>query len=271
MNRFSLIFFMAVMLGSLFFVKVAEAADNDLCICQTGTEPQNQVGFFKLGCKVWHIGKSCGKKLTVSFDKSLDEILSEYPSAKSLNISYVGHWSSAHESVGFLKNTIAPVIRKHDVAVTVDNTACLATDNPFLIVNYLKASPDVAGKINFKGNQAISTGLWDKALIGKNNFWAKISGENLEVTFPRCREFEKKDCAGMFQAGESGVCLDENEGRHVFLSCDEGIRTVTRMDSDGKRTRRVKEKFHSWKRNESKTVRDAAEYLQSIAGRYYSY
>ena len=190
--RYSFLAFMAVMLGSLFFVKVAEAADYDLCVCQTGTEPRKQIGFFKMGCKVWHIGRSCGKKLTVSFDKSLDEILSENPTVKKLRVSYVGHWSSAEESVQFLAGTIVPLVRKNDVSVTIDNTACLATDNPFKILNYLKSQPDVAGKIQFKGNQAISTGLWDKALSGKNNFWATISGEKLEVTFPSCKEFEKK-------------------------------------------------------------------------------
>jgi len=264
----SFILFMAVMLGSLFFVKVAEAAkENDLCICQTGTEPQNEVKFFKLGCKVWHMGKSCGKKMTVSFDRSLDEILAENPSAKKINVSYVGHWSSAYESVQFLDYTIAPLIRKHDVSVTIDNTACLATDNPFVIVNYLKSLPDVAGRIEFKGNQAISTGLWDKALSGKNNFWAKISGEKLDVTFPGCRDFESKGCMGAFQSNETGVCFDEKSEKHVFLRCEEGERTVTRMDSSGKRASKVKEKYFSWKRFMAEREEDAADYLRRLAGR----
>lgn len=263
--RYSFLFFFAFMLGSLFFVKVAEASDNDLCVCQTGTSPKNQVGFFKLGCKVWHIGRSCAKKMTVSFDKSLDEILAENPTVKKLKLSYVGHWSSADESVSFLATSVVPVVKKHDVSITIDNTACLATDNPFKILNFLKSQPEVSGRILFIGNQAISSGLWDKALVGKNNFWAKISGEKLEVVFPSCREFERKECTGLFQDRETGVCLDEKAGKHVTLRCEEGVRTVTRLEPGGKRTTRVQEKFHSWKRSADASPEDAAESLKSLA------
>lgn len=225
----------------------AFAKDNDLCVCQTGAEPKSQVAFFKMGCKMWNMGQSCSKKITASITKPLDEILAENPTVKKLRVGYVGHWSSARASVSFLRSSIVPAIQKHDISVSIDNTACLATDNPFVILNYMKTIPEAA-KIDFKGNQAISTGMWDKILEGKNNFWANINGEKLEVTFPTCKSFEDKICSETFQGGGTGVCHDEKDDSHVFLRCDEKEIWVTRLEPGGKRTERVKVKKGFWKR-----------------------
>lgn len=224
------------------------AADFDLCVCQTGTSPRGQVGFFKLGCKFWNATQSCTKKMTAGFDDSLDELLAQHPATKKLRLGYVGHWSSARASSAFLQNQIVPLVKKHDVAVSVDNTACLATDNPYFIQKYLRSVPEVAGRIDFRGNQAISTGMWDKLFEGKNNFWARVSGDPVAVTFPACREFEGKVCSRDFQKNGTGVCEDQNEGTHVFLRCQEETRTVTRMPPGGKRPERVKEKVGFWRR-----------------------
>ena len=242
MKNIALLFSAILLLATM--GETSAAADNDLCICLTGTSPSGQVEFFKAGCKLWNMGQSCKKKITVSEADSLEDILKANPQAKSLNIGYVGHWSSAHASRNFLKYSIVPLIRAHDVTVNVDNTACLATNNPYIILNYLKTL-DVADKINFRGNQAISTGMWDGLLAGKNNFWANINGKNLEVTFPLCSTFEGQGCMGVVQDGGTGVCHDEKDDSHRFLKCEEGHRWITR--SDGKRATRVKEKSYTWK------------------------
>jgi hypothetical protein len=67
------------------------AQDNDLCVCLTGTSPSNQVGFFRLGCRMWNAGNSCGKKLIVSENENLESILARNPGARTLKIGYVGH------------------------------------------------------------------------------------------------------------------------------------------------------------------------------------
>ncbi len=215
--RLFLIFFFSLLLSGTVMAK-----ENDLCICQTDTYPRVQVGIFKLGCRVWNAAQSCTKKMTVSFTESLDEILAKYPSAKKVKIGYVGHWASADQSTQFLQGTIVPLIQKYDVKIEIDNTACLATDNAYKIVNYLKTLNGEAEKITFRGNQAVSTGIWDKGLSGKNNFWALIKGDSLEVTFPACKEFENRGCMGSVQGGGTGVCQDEEAGSHVFLRCDQG-------------------------------------------------
>ena len=243
---------------------VASAADNDLCICQTGTEPRSQVGFFKMGCKMWNMGQSCSKKMTASLDRPLEEILAVHPEAKKIRVGYVGHWSSASATVSYLRDSVVPAVKKSDVSFSIDNTACLATDNPYIILNYLKTIPEEASRIEFRGNQAVSTGMWDKVFEGKNNFWAKVSGENLEVTFPECKSFENKVCSQQFQGGGTGVCSDEEAGSHVFLRCDEKEVWVTRMDPGGKRTERVKVRKGFWKRMELEFQVKASPYYATV-------
>lgn len=225
----------------------AAAAEHDLCICQTGTEPQIEVGIYKLGCKFWNSIQSCSKKMTVSFSDSLDNILSENSWARSIRLGYVGHWSSSYETVNFLSREIVPAIRKHDISFSIDNTACSSTDDPYQILGYLKIIPE-ADRISFSGNQAISTGMWDRLLIGKNNFWAKISGKKLKVTYPSCKEFENKNCFGMFQLHSTGVCKDEESGNHVFLRCEEVFKSVIRPTYSRREAREEKEKAVRWKR-----------------------
>lgn len=235
----------------LFFLSVsggAFAREFDLCICQTGTQPQNERGFFRAGCRLWNQGQSCDRKVTASFDTPLEEILSRHPDAASVRIGYVGHWSSAEESVAFLEDSVVPLIRERNLTVSVDNTACLATDNPFVIVDFLQVL-DVAERITFEGNQAISTGMWDGLLPGNNNFWARVSGADLTVTFPSCREFEGHGCFKFAQAQETGVCRDEATGDHVMLQCREHTRMVTRRSGpNNRRVQRVEQEYHAWGR-----------------------
>lgn len=235
----SILLFLVVFLSSF---SSAFAEKTDLCICQIGDWPSNQRGFFKAGCKAWKMDQSCKKKVTAN-QGPITEVLEKYPDVKTLKIGYVGHWSSASESVQFLRDHVVPVIREKDLTVDVDNTACLATDNPYVIVNYLK-TVDVADRITYRGNQAVSTGLWDKFWLGKNNFWAVISGKDLEVQFPSCKKFENKGCMGWAQGNESAVCHDEENDTYAFLRCSNEKTVVT----EDEQTEVKKKKLSKWRR-----------------------
>ncbi len=191
---------------------------DDLCICQTGSEPREQVPAFFAGCEAWLNLQMCVRKKIVSISKPLIDVVDKGMKPRSIKVGYVGHWGSAEESVQYLSSEILPVIKKYDVSIKVDNTACLAVDNPYVIMDYLNSITE-GPRIRFLGNQAISTGMWDKFLPGRNNFWAKIDGKKKEVTFPSCKSFEKKICFGMFQGGEKGICHDTKTDGHAFLEC----------------------------------------------------
>ena len=204
---------------SFTFIGVVNAAEQDLCICQTGIRPSSQLPFFKIGCRLWNLAQKCNEKLTISVNDSIEDILSSRPQVKAIKLGYVGHWGSADEAVDFLHDKIMPSIIKYNVHFDIHNTACLSTDNPYDILNYLKSIGKYAANINFKGNQAVSLGIWDSVLPGKNNFWANIDGGDLNVTYPNCTEYENKTCAGMFQDNEKGICYDDTNNKYTFLRC----------------------------------------------------
>lgn len=210
----------AMLFSSLFLLAGnAKAGPDDLCICQMGDEPKEQVPAFFAGCEAWLNLQLCLRKKIVSISKPLIDVVDNGMKPRSMRVGFVGHWSSANESVNFLKEEVVPVIQKYDVRVKVDNTACLAVDNPYTVANYLKGIEE-GSKIRFTGNQAISSGMWDKFIPGKNNFWSKIEGKTGEVTFPSCKKFENRVCYTIFQGGEKGVCHDKKTGAHVVLKCE---------------------------------------------------
>ncbi len=254
--------------GFLGSASEVRAQDNDLCVCQTGTYPTNQVGFFRLGCRMWNAGNSCGKKLIVPETESLSRILSQNPGTRSLKVGFVGHWSSAAQSVDFLRRSIVPAMRNNDVSVEIDNTACLATDNPFIIANYLRFLGPIGTRIKFRGNQAISTGLWDRTLPGKHNFWATISGETLEVDFPTCAEFENRGCLGVVQREGRGICRDENSGEHVTLRCQFERNTQVIPANGDNAEQTVEQSQYLWKRSQNSSRHDPRIPLQQNANSY---
>lgn len=244
--------FMAIFsIMSLDMISPAQAAGHDLCICQTGSKPANQVAFFKAGCKLWNLAQKCSKKITISVEDSIENILSKRPKVRTVKLGYVGHWGSSTEAAIFLKDKILPSIKKFDTYFSINNTACLSTENPYEILNFLKSIGKYASHIDFKGNQAVSTGIWDSVMPGKNNFWANINGSSLTVTFPHCKEYENKLCAKMFQKNEQGICYDDRLDQHVFLKCKETIRKTMVANNPGSRAggySEVSRKVHEWKR-----------------------
>lgn len=212
----------------------AQAAERDLCICQTGAEPSNEIKFFKLGCKTWNMTQSCSEKITIGFNDSIEEVLANRPEVKSVKLGYVGHWGSSSQAVEFLEERVRPSIIKYGVYFDIHNSACLATENPYKIRDYLKKIGKDAELMHFYGNQAISTGGWDPLLPGKNNFWASVNGASLEVKFPNCKEYQFKECLGMFQKGETGICFDKKSNKYVTLECKENTRKVNRQAVNGR-------------------------------------
>lgn len=196
------------------------ASEYDLCICQTGSFPKNQIAFFKSGCVQWNAFQKCQKKIIVDQEISLEKIIASEPQVRTIKLGYVGHWSSAKQTTNFLKSQVVPVIQEHNVSFDIDNTACLATNNPFVIKNYLaKLDNNISSNIQIRGNQVVSTGGWDSILPQKTNLWSSINGESLEVIFPLCKNFVGKACLGAFQQNARGICFDQEKNRHQFLMC----------------------------------------------------
>lgn len=251
--------FVAALTSFAFFTNTAEAADRDLCICQTGSAPSDEIKYFNLGCKTWNMTQSCSEKITISLDDSIADVLSTRPDVKSVKIGYVGHWSSAHETTQFLKEQIVPVIKKRDIYFDIHNSACLAVDDPYIVRDYFKKIGKAAKSIHFYGNQVVSTGGWDPILPGKNNFWASINGASLKVEFPDCKEFELKECMKTFQAYADAVCFDSKANKYVVLECTENSRIVTKTSSNlrGSSTRKVTQTRFEWVQSNSGDFQDA--------------
>jgi hypothetical protein len=218
----------------------------DLCICQTGTAPSNEIKFFKLGCKTWSMTQRCDEKITISLDDSIEDVLAERPGVKSVKLGYVGHWSSSRETNEFIEEKVLPSVKKYKVHFDIHNSACSAMSDPYDIRSFFKKLGSDARYIHMYGYQAISTGGWDPVLPGKNNFWSSVNGNSLEVQFPNCKEFEHKQCLGMFQNKEEGVCYDDKKDKFVTMTCLENTRKVTRQSANGRGTRKVNQTRFEW-------------------------
>ncbi len=222
------------------------AEKRDLCICQTGTSPSNEIKFFKLGCKTWSMTQSCGEKITISLDDSIEDVLADRPNVKSVKLGYVGHWSSSRETNEFIEEKVLPSVKKYKVYFDIHNSACSAMNDPYDVRTFLKGLGKDARYIHMYGYQAISTGGWDPILPGKNNFWSAVNGNSLEVQFPNCKEFEKKQCMGMFQSKEEGVCYDQKDEKFVTLKCIETTRKVYRQNANGRGMSQVNQTRFEW-------------------------
>jgi hypothetical protein len=111
---------------------------------------------------------------------------------------------------------------------------------------FLEKLGPLARYIHMYGYQAISTGGWDPVLPGKNNFWSAVNGNTLEVRFPNCKEYEKKQGMGMFQDEEEGVCFDDKDKKYVNLKCLKVTKKVTRLNPNGRGTMNVNQTRFEW-------------------------
>jgi len=203
-----------------FFFSKKEVRKNDLCVCMIGSEPENQQKWFKLGCSIWFSKQSCEQKRRIVQDETpgLAEILDESHRGSKVVLGFVGHWGSAHQTVNWLRDDLLPAASKYGVDLRIDNTACSGGDDPVELregANKLLTRFPVPN-LEVRVNQAISSGLWDPYLPGKNNFWIEFASQKADderLTLPECRKFEGKTCWGWIQGGDSGFCQEEVKGR----------------------------------------------------------
>ena len=244
-----------------FFFKKSDSRRNDLCVCIIGSTPKSQQGFFKLGCSLWFTRQSCENRRRIEQDDlvgmSVAESLETVPQGSKVVIGFVGHWHSAAQTVDWLETEVLPVASDRAIDVRVDNTACSGGDDPTrlrdgtnaLLKRYALPNLDV------RVNQAISSGLWDPYLPGKNNFWVEYSARGGQGTlkFPQCRSFEKRSCWGWMQGGGSGFCEEEESGKLMprLLVCSQVEREVYVQSPGGGKVgqlERKKRKVYEWTR-----------------------
>lgn len=223
------------------------------CICQTDTSPEEHIKWYKTGCRMWLTARGCPAGKVIPQTESIAKHIPKSCEGKKLKLGYVGHWASARDTVNYV-SSLLKVLEEKDLSLYYDNTACLAMDRPELVQNYLnKISPELGDReIKIKGNQAISTGMWDPILPGKHNFKAYASTETEMVEYPKCKEFVDKSCWKMFQEGETGLCLEE-DGTKSVLKCTADAEveyTSSKRSAAGKVRKVVKKtkKMTAWKR-----------------------
>lgn len=229
----------------LFFSLLSQVSfASTTCICQTGSAPKEQIPFFKAGCKLWLMSRTCDEKKIASIDDDLSAILSPEVKGGNLEVGYVGHWPSANESIFFIERKIIPLMTKLNVDVLIDNTVCLGMNNAFIVQNYLNEQKNngLKNKLEFKGNQVISIGMRDKILIGNHNLYATASTEINKFSYPACSEFELRICSRADQKDQTGLC--ENEDHKLErLTCKENKRMAVDFNSKSGTTKYLRSRF----------------------------
>lgn len=245
-----------------FFLSRRDIRRNDLCVCMIGAQPTSQQKYFKLGCSLWFTRQSCESKRRIVQDgePGLGEILQSVPHDSKVVIGFVGHWFGADATVDWLKKEVLPEASTRKLDLRIDNTACLGGDDPTELregtAKALKEYP--VPNLEVRVNQAISSGMWDPYLPGKNNFWVEYvnRGGKGSLKFPQCRSFEKSGCWGWLQGGGSGFCEEEDHGRKSLrlLVCSKVEREVYVQSSSGRvgQLERRKQKVYEWTRMDVK-------------------
>jgi len=221
-----IILFFALVVTNLVAFSV-QAQANTCCYCETGTFPNNEKKFFKMGCQMWlNDQKNCSAKTIVGHGYNY---VGE-SQCQNFNIGYVGHWADSYQTTYYLDQTILPLTRYPNSTVNIENTACRAMLDPYQVQNYMnQQSLPKNFKITFNGNQVNSVGKWDNILGGSYNLNATLktnSAKKSELTFPACRHFLNKNCLEKYQAQESGLCMDQNQKLKKIVCCKDSTATV---------------------------------------------
>lgn len=207
------------------------ATGGKCCYCEIGAEPVSEGKFFNMGCKLWlKDQKNCDVKEIVpqGTDYSAMNLACD---GGTLSVGYVGHWNSSEEMVEYLQASIVPVMAKHHVSVTVDNTACSSMNNPPVIVNYIKSLGLSSNQtLTIRGNQLTSVGEWTHLLGQSANFTATVSSVGEKVIYPACKQYEGYNCIQQVQRGQPATCI-EKDGRPQVLVCCGVTADITRSNS----------------------------------------
>ncbi len=202
------------------------------CICQTGSEPSSQIPFFYVGCKMWLAEQTnCASKTITSAPDTHTAAALQVPQAKSgdtIKIGFVGHWANEY-TAPYLGNSIIPTMQAYDANIYLDNTACQGLQDPWKAEG-LSAFSVLFTKnrtITFKGNQAISIGIWNRILPNQAaNFWAVFQLPSGKTILPYCEDFENQGCIGAVQKNQPGDCI-ERDGSFQILYCCPHTKEIT--------------------------------------------
>lgn len=213
---------------------------NNYCLCLTGVEPEYQVGFFETGCKKWlDEQQNCAvKKMEPINEKATGLNIDSLETVKKLNLGYVGHWGNTVQSINYFNRVLLPTVSQRKLDLSFDNTACRGLDRPqffaeyftSLIKNYKQINSADPGryplpgwieqKVEYKANQAISVGMWDRYVGGSSvNFWAVVDINKTTVKIPSCRDYQDKVCHHSLQKYDRPQCIDELTGLNKTLRC----------------------------------------------------
>lgn len=231
------------MLG-LLFTRPGFSAGYDVCVCvyptgnSDGYGQSSEVGFYKAGCAAYLAVTKCkeqellpmGRGFTV---EGLQRVFEKNP-GKSVNLSYVGHWSNAKRFAQFLNQNVVPSIQSTGCSVDVYNSACRAGNNPLELEDPLKNLGPLGNKLRIQANQPISLGVWDAILPGKNNLPVVVDSQGVHL--PECNQYLGSVCnivgTGKYQSGEVGACRN-GAGENQFLICLETQQKVVRLRNPG--------------------------------------
>lgn len=192
------------------------------CVCETGTFPSKETGFFYQGCRFWlDDQKNCTTRQIVPKGYQYENLAC---TEGLLKIGYVGHWSGSIETVRYIEQVLVPLMNQNNVDIFVDNTACLALQESSRVqahmVDLSKGSRMPAGKnLTIRGNQVSSVGIWEKLMGPSYNFGALVSTQFLEARLPKCEQFEGRSCLATVQHGEEAHCISKNKTKKTLQCC----------------------------------------------------
>jgi hypothetical protein len=166
------------------------------CICQIGQEPVTQKWFFKKGCQTWLKEQvNCNEKriLDKSSSSSKDytgiELDSQFKDG-ILKLGYVGHWAGKAESYNYFKEVVEPTLKKYNVSIFWDNSACSGLETPEDVLKLFYIQKDIdqnAADLFYKYNiQTLELKLRFAEIDNNKKLQAELSAkiENLKKNKP---------------------------------------------------------------------------------------
>jgi hypothetical protein len=212
---------------SLLFCVAGNA--RECCICETFKGIAKERPFYELGCNLWLSRQlGCNKKILRQFEGTTDENLVTYKPLEvpaeceggRLRLGYVGHWSSTLQSLRYLQNNVIPAMKKYDVDIDIDNTACTSMQVGEVFSKIKNNLGIPRGKtLRFRGNQVTSIGEWQSIdPLVKANVPAVWDSRREGIEYPSCKNFSNQPCIHM-QVGSFIRCRHLQTKNVQLLQC----------------------------------------------------
>jgi hypothetical protein len=194
---------------------------DSFCVCQYGNSTEFEMFMFRRGCSVWFVQNDCGATSVISLDDPVIDSLPEKFSGK-IRVGYVGHWNSSEQFIEFLQSQILPITEQRNfTALLIDNTGCNAMADADSVKAYVNTALQSTGKkVEIRGNETVSIGLWDSFYLGKGNLTATISADG-GLHFPVCEDYIGSACPFRARNGHKleGFC-QAKDGVKKWLGCE---------------------------------------------------